>query len=272
MPYDCGSSPGDCFFASLGHALYKNADCHLQIRSAGITHLMHNPELYIESLANISWENYIEEMSKPGTWCDNIIIQAVANALGCTIHITDSSPNANATIVSPITLHKRQKIVFLGYLTDIHYVSTLPNESVGNQTDSKRKEMLEKKRVYAKKYRSNESVNAKRIRLDKVAEHKKSKKASESSQSVNQSKYLNEFDSMKNGPLHGQCWAKCNMKQFHKSVQYCIFQCTVCKEAWPITSKPKCPGSYLCSHCSRDKNMPKKFSDAKQHDSRTGTC
>ena len=42
-----------------------------------------------------------------------------------------------------------------------------------------------------KKYRSNESVYAKRIQLDKVAEHKKSKKASESSQSVNQSKYLN---------------------------------------------------------------------------------
>ena len=62
VPYDCGSSPGDCFFASLGHALYKNPDCHLHIRSAGITHLMHNPELYIESLANISWENYIKEI------------------------------------------------------------------------------------------------------------------------------------------------------------------------------------------------------------------
>jgi hypothetical protein len=71
---------------------------------------MHNPELYIESLANISWENYIEEMSQRRTWCDNIIIQA--NALSCTVHITDSSPNANATIVNPISLHQRQKIVF----------------------------------------------------------------------------------------------------------------------------------------------------------------
>jgi hypothetical protein len=51
-------------------------------------------------------------MSQPGTWCDNIIIQAVANALSCTIHITDSSPNANATIVNPISLHQKQKIVF----------------------------------------------------------------------------------------------------------------------------------------------------------------
>ena len=51
-------------------------------------------------------------MSQTGTWCDNIIIQAVANALSCTIHITDSSPNANATIVNPISLHQKQKIVF----------------------------------------------------------------------------------------------------------------------------------------------------------------
>lgn len=111
---------------------------------------MHNPDLYVESLANISWENYMEEMSKPGTWCDNIIIQAVANALSCTIHITDTSPNASATIINPISLQERQKMVFLGYLTDIHYVSTLPNLSIGNQTDSKKKEMLEKREFMLK--------------------------------------------------------------------------------------------------------------------------
>jgi hypothetical protein len=46
VPYDCESSPGGCFFVSSGHGLYKNLNCHLDIRSAGITHLMHNPELY----------------------------------------------------------------------------------------------------------------------------------------------------------------------------------------------------------------------------------
>jgi hypothetical protein len=51
-------------------------------------------------------------MSQPGSWCDNIISQAAANALSCTIHITDSSPNANATIVNPISLRQKQKIVF----------------------------------------------------------------------------------------------------------------------------------------------------------------
>jgi hypothetical protein len=84
-PYDCQSSPGNCFFASLGHALYRKPSAHFQIRNAGITHLVNNPELCIESLAGRSWESYIQEMLQPGTWCDNIIMQAVANALSCTL-------------------------------------------------------------------------------------------------------------------------------------------------------------------------------------------
>ncbi|CAB4024644.1 Hypothetical predicted protein, partial [Paramuricea clavata] len=95
---------------------------------------------------------------------------------------------------------------------------------------------MERKKVYAKKQRANETVDAKRFCLENMTAYRRS-------HNISQSKYLSEFDSMKNGPLHDQSWAKCNMQQFHKSVQYSIFQCTVCKEAWPITSKPKY-GSY----------------------------
>ena len=77
--------------------------------------MMNNPELYIESLANESREHYIEEMSKQGTWCDNVIIQAVANALCCTIHTTDSNPNASdAIIITPVNPQHKQRIVFWG--------------------------------------------------------------------------------------------------------------------------------------------------------------
>lgn len=72
-------------------------------------------------------------MSKQGTWCDNIIIQAVANALSCTIHITDSDLNAiNATIITPLNSHQKQRIVFLGYINGLHYVSTLQDSQNQN--------------------------------------------------------------------------------------------------------------------------------------------
>ena len=117
VPFDCASSSGDCFFASMGHSLYSNADLHVQIRSAGITHMINHLELYIESVAYESREHYIQEMSKQGTWCDHIIIQAVANALRCTIHINDSDLNAiNPTIITPLNSHQKQRIIFLGYI------------------------------------------------------------------------------------------------------------------------------------------------------------
>ena len=133
VPFDCASSSGDCFFASMGHSLQSNADLHVQIRSAGITRMINHPELYIESVAYESWEHYIQEMSKRGTWCDNIITQAVANALSCTIHMTDSHLNAtNPTIITPLNSHQKQRIVFLGYINDLHYVSTLQDSQNQN--------------------------------------------------------------------------------------------------------------------------------------------
>ena len=74
--------------------------------------------------------------------------------------------------------------------------------------------------------------------------------------------YLNGFDMLRNGVLHDQSWVKWNMQQFHKSMQFVICQCMVCKEAWPINAKPKSAAGYMCSRCSRDKCVPKKFSDA----------
>ena len=87
----CGiGGSGDCFFKSVSHQLYGTPELHFQTRMAGITHLNNHPHLYIESISNNCWENYIQQMSTQGTWCDNIIIQAVANAHNCVIHITES--------------------------------------------------------------------------------------------------------------------------------------------------------------------------------------
>ena len=71
---------------------------------------------------------------------------------------------------------------------------------------------------------------------------------------------MKEFDSIKNGSIHEQFWAKANIKKFHKSVEFFISKCSICHEAWPLKSKPKSPSDYECSRCFRDKKSPKKFS------------
>ena len=99
--------------------------------------MINNPSLYVE---NILCTYHGTDISR--TWCVNIIMQAVANALFCTIHITDSSSNPNATILTPVKLPQRQRLVFSGYINNKHYVSTL---STNKEVDS-RKVIIAKQR------------------------------------------------------------------------------------------------------------------------------
>ena len=41
---------------------------------------------------------------------------------------------------------------------------------------------------------------------------------------------------------------------------FVICHCTICKEAWPLKSKPRSPDIYVCSQCARDNKSPQKFS------------
>ena len=74
----------------------------------------------------IPGKNYIKQISIPGTWCDHLIIQAVANAFNCVIHITESNANSlQATIITPVLQQEIQQTIFIGYINDLHYVSTV---------------------------------------------------------------------------------------------------------------------------------------------------
>ena len=100
----------------------------LQTYMSGISHLHNYPELYIESISDDTWQNYIKQMSIPGTWCDHLIIRAVANAFNCVIHITESNANSlQGTILTPVLQQEIQQTIFIGYINDLHYVSTVCN-------------------------------------------------------------------------------------------------------------------------------------------------
>ena len=62
---------------------------------------------------------------------------------------------------------------------------------------------------------------------------------------VSQKHYLNEFDAAEYGELHEQKWAKSNISKFHSSIEFSISQCTICKESWPMKSKPRTPDTYV---------------------------
>ncbi|CAH3140302.1 unnamed protein product [Porites lobata] len=170
-------------------------------------------------------------MSKQGTWCDNIIMQAVANAYNCVIHITQSNINSpESTILTPVADQDGRKTIFIGYINELHYVSTLTDKNnsyrkrTSEETVEKRKERLANRRA---SYKRSQTISA-------------GQKESSA------------------GPVHEQKHAQNNMNDFHKSNQYSVCQCTVCFEAWPLKSSPRKVDHYQCQRCIRDKQQPKK--------------
>ena len=69
IPRDVEGS-GDCFFKSVSHQLYGTADLHVEVRMAGISHLHNYPELYIDSISDDTWQNYIKQFMHVSITCN----------------------------------------------------------------------------------------------------------------------------------------------------------------------------------------------------------
>ena len=77
----------------------------------------------MESVSENSWQMYLQGMTTPGTWCDNITIQAVANELHCVIHIIES--RLSCPEGSTITSSGDQEITKLSIVCWVHRGFTL---------------------------------------------------------------------------------------------------------------------------------------------------
>ena len=113
------------FPSSLSHQLHGDLSHHLLIRQAGVQYLSNNPERFIESNTENSWNEYIDNMSMQSTWCDALFVQAVADFQNVAIHIIESQENlAGETLIEPHYLARHPSTtIYLGHLEEFHYVS-----------------------------------------------------------------------------------------------------------------------------------------------------
>ena len=101
QPLDVGGA-GDCLFKAVSHQLYGDSNHHLEIRATAVRFLSDNPERFIESVVETTWAQYLSNMSKQGTWADNIVIQSISDAMRLKIHIIESSQNfTEVTTIEP---------------------------------------------------------------------------------------------------------------------------------------------------------------------------
>ena len=67
------------FFPAVSHQLYGDPNHHLLTRQAGVQYLSNNPERFTESNTENSWNEYINNMSVQGTWCDALFVKVVSD-------------------------------------------------------------------------------------------------------------------------------------------------------------------------------------------------
>ena len=118
---------GKCFYRAVSHQLYGTPN-HFYISTLGIQYLVHNPEMFIESNTEHSWQAYLSNniMSRQGTWADGIIIQAVANSLNLTINIAESNATFSpVTVTCPVNNEGDSANIYIGHIDETHYVSTV---------------------------------------------------------------------------------------------------------------------------------------------------
>ena len=146
VPSDCGED-GDCFFRSVSHQLFGSATNHLTVRVIGVEYLRNHPEEFLEFLEGRSWSEYLSSMCKQGTWCDALIVQAVANAYNLRINFVESAVGfSEQTVVeAQHSSYDSRTSIVIGHVDEYHYVSTVPvRDCASNQRDNEY-ELLERR-------------------------------------------------------------------------------------------------------------------------------
>ncbi|XP_044171212.1 uncharacterized protein [Acropora muricata] len=117
----------DCFFRAVPHQLYGKPSYHRNVRGTGVQYMRNNPERFTESSTDHSWLRYLACLSQQGTWDDAIVIQAVADALNLTTYIIECNTGfALVTNISAVSSETDTTVITIGYLDEVHYVSTDP--------------------------------------------------------------------------------------------------------------------------------------------------
>ncbi|CAB4022288.1 Hypothetical predicted protein [Paramuricea clavata] len=156
-----------------------------------------NPERFIESNTEISWLEYLNNMSMQGTWGYAKIIQAVADQLKLKITIAETHEGFREySIIQPVSSTQQLTPVYLGHIDEYHYVSTLPCTSTSDfveiypeqstQSSQPKQTRTQYINKYMKQKRANEtqSPEAKEKRRVYAKEYRKRKQASGSSHSL----------------------------------------------------------------------------------------
>jgi hypothetical protein len=138
------AADGNCQFRALATLLLGSAERHAAVRAAAMAHLRagsggggggsasaHDFASLFDTPA--AFTRYCEDMSRPGTWGDELTLAAVANAYGVEIHVLQSTAENWHVFYAPppaapaaargaaAEAAAKTRRVFVAYIAPVHY-------------------------------------------------------------------------------------------------------------------------------------------------------
>ena len=120
------SSDGNCFFHAVEAQLRLISDNGVPardyqgLREVAIVYVRNNAGELENFIEGEDIEQYIDRISRDGAWVDNVLIEALSQQLGINIVIFQNNNIGHPIIIG--NAHNQQTI-FLGHITELHYVS-----------------------------------------------------------------------------------------------------------------------------------------------------
>jgi len=141
---------GNCQFRSLALTLYGSEQLHEEVRGAVIRQLSRKPNLYRDFVVAESYEQWLVEMQKGGTWGDHVTLKAAADAYKITICLITSlndpvifeilpEETATRSFGGSSGGNKKIPVVWLSFWAEIHYNALEPDPAGGGTDSSGRK-------------------------------------------------------------------------------------------------------------------------------------
>ncbi|PRW45646.1 OTU domain-containing protein isoform X1 [Chlorella sorokiniana] len=116
---------GNCQFRALSDQLFRTPRLHGFVRECVVQQLRRCPEAYQDYVLDSSYEHYCSEMARPGTWGDNVTLQAAADYFGVRVGIISSFAENYLIEVEPRE-RKSSRVLWLAFWAEVHYNSLYP--------------------------------------------------------------------------------------------------------------------------------------------------
>jgi len=133
---------GNCQFRAIADQLYGLSDLYAEVRTDIVEHLRSNSSRYSAFVPD-SYDTYIENMGRDGTWGDHLTLQAASNVYGLEIQVYTSYDGNWERVIRPTNDGDIRGAIQLSFYAELHYNSVYPitNEDVRKKKEEETKKM-----------------------------------------------------------------------------------------------------------------------------------